>query len=151
MKRLLCVCLCLLLLTAFALAVEDIPDQDPDPPVTDIESSQEAEIPEPEPEPELEPSPDELPTESEDTNNDSTPAPPVDDTPDDKYPVGSYVDADGNVWSSDEVSMKIFDFKRVLPCFFSDFGLVHGSCLCRRGVCFSGKKLQGLRCGRYIE
>ena len=25
----------------------------------------------------------------------------MDDTPDDKYPVGSYVDADGNVWSSD--------------------------------------------------
>ena len=103
MKRLLCVCLCLLLLTAFALAVEDIPDQDPDPPVTDIESSQEAEIPEPEPEPEpeLEPSPDELPIESEDANNDGTSVLPPDDTSNDKYPIGSYVDADGNVWSSD--------------------------------------------------
>lgn len=120
MKRLLCVCLCLLLLTAFALAVEDIPDQDPDPPVTDTELIPEPEpepepepIPEPEPapepipEPESEPEPDpapapeEPPIESEDANNDGTSVFPPDDTSNDKYPIGSYVDADGNVWSSD--------------------------------------------------
>lgn len=123
MKRLLYVCLCLLLLTAPALAVEEVPDEAPASPVTDIESSQEAEIPEPapepepipepepapepipepesEPEPDPAPVPEEPPIESEDANNDGTSVLPPDDTSNDKYPIGSYVDADGNVWSSD--------------------------------------------------
>ena len=72
---------------------EPAPDPEPEPiPEPDPE-------PDPAPDPEPEPAPEEPPVENGGISNDDTPAPPADDSADGKYPVGSYIDAAGNVWS----------------------------------------------------